>query len=185
MADAAAISVRKPAAVEKLRGETGWVEAAERCLGVRRVRETECADPTVAPGLLHQPAEGVVPVLGLAPVFYETARRPVPAAAILIDDGIAMLCKVNSDLGARARHRHSGGALRAARRRFVIWGALEQDRKRAAAGRPIDVHRPPDAVPRDHPEVVLDQDLQVIGRIHPSDLLVLAGFSRKNSCIDY
>jgi hypothetical protein len=29
MADAAAISVRKPAAVEKLRGETGRVEAAE------------------------------------------------------------------------------------------------------------------------------------------------------------
>src|SRR6516162_2548499 len=131
MADAAAISVRKPAAGEKLRGETGGGEAAERCLGVRRVRETECANPTVAPGLLHQPAQGVVPVLGLAQIFYEAALRPVPAAAILIDDGIAVLRKVNSDLGARARRRQSGGALRAARRRFVIRGALDQDRKRA------------------------------------------------------
>jgi hypothetical protein len=52
MADTAAVRVRKPAAVEQLRGETRRVEAAERCLAMPGVREAERANPAVAPGLM-------------------------------------------------------------------------------------------------------------------------------------
>src|SRR5271166_1857488 len=147
MADAAAISVRKPAAVEKLRGETGRIEAAERCLRMRRIREAERTNPAVAPGLPHQPAEGVVSVLGLAQIFCEAALRP-------------------------------------ARRRLVIRGALEEDRTRTVAGRPVDVRRQPDAVPRRHPDVALDYELLGSRRIHPISSSKSASAAIK-SCVNY
>ena len=52
MAYTAAIGVRKAAAIEKLRCQTGRVEAAEGRLSMRRVGEPEGPDPPVAPTLL-------------------------------------------------------------------------------------------------------------------------------------
>src|SRR5262249_37909897 len=88
MADAAAIGVREPTPIEKLRCQTRGVEAAERRLGMCGVREAKGPDPAVAPILPHQPGESVVSVLGLAQIFRETTRRLVTAAAILITNTI-------------------------------------------------------------------------------------------------
>ncbi len=68
--------------------------------------------------------------------------------------------EIGGDLGARARRRAKGdvggGALRAARRRFVIGGAFEDDRERPVAGRPVDIGGEPDPVARRHHDVALD-----------------------------
>jgi len=71
VADAAAIGVREPAAIEKLRRQPRRVEAAERRLGVRGIRKAKGPDPAVPPVLPDQPGESVVSVLGLAQIFRE------------------------------------------------------------------------------------------------------------------
>jgi hypothetical protein len=109
--DPAAIGIGESAAIEKLCRQTRRVETTEGRLGVRRVREAESADPAVAPVLSHQPSKRVVAVLGLAEVFRKTASRFIAAAAVLIDDGIAVAHEVPGDRRARAGRRHSDGAL--------------------------------------------------------------------------
>ena len=133
---------------------------------MRRIGEAERADPAVAPGLPHQPGERIEAVLGFAEIFREAALRPVAAAAILIDDGITVADEIAGDLGARARCGDGGGALGAARGGFAVWGAFEQDRKRPAGARPVDVGRQPDAVARRHQQIALDDHLMSSRRIH-------------------
>jgi hypothetical protein len=82
-----------------LGGEPGRVEAAERHLGVRRIREAHRRDAAVAPGLLDQPGEGIEAVLGLAQILREPALGAVAAPAILIGDGIAVRHEIGGDLG--------------------------------------------------------------------------------------
>ena len=154
--DAAAIGVRKAAAIEELRREAGRVETAERRLGVRGVGQAERADTSVAPGLAHQPGERIGAVLGLAEIFREAAARAIAAAAILIGDGIAVRDEIGGDLCARARRRVRGGDLGPARRRFVVGRAFEQDRERPGTGRTIDVGRQHDPVARRRHQVALD-----------------------------
>ena len=85
MPDAAAIGVRKPAAIEKLRGQARRIETAEGSLGMGGVGEAEGADAAVAPGLEQEPRQRVSAVGGLAQVFCKAAFRSVATAAILIE----------------------------------------------------------------------------------------------------
>ena len=59
-----------------------------------------------------------------------------------------------------------GGALGAARHGFVVGSALEQHRKRPAAGRTIDIGRQPDPVACPDDEIPLDEDIGYSGHIH-------------------
>ncbi len=158
--DAAAIGVREAAAIEELRREAGRVKAPERGLGMRGVGQPERADMAVAPGLTHQPGERIGAVLGLAEIFREFSAGAIAAAAVLIGDCVAVRDEIGGDLFARARRRVGGGALRPARGRFVVGGALEQHRKRPGPFRPVDVGRQHDLVARRRHQVALDDDLR-------------------------
>ncbi len=164
--DAAAVGIREAAAIEKLRRQPRRVETAERRLGVRGIGQAEGADAPVAPALPHQPGERVAAVLGLAQVFREAASRFVAPTAILVDDRIAVLDEVAGHLGAGTGPRGRCRPLGAARRRFVVWGALQQYRERAAARRAIDIRRQPGAVPRCDDQIPLDNDRAGPGHLH-------------------
>ena len=154
--DAAAIRVREAAAIEELRGEAGRVEAAERHLGVRRVGQAEGRDAAVAPGLPHQPSQRVIPILGLAQVFRERALGAIAAAAILVGDSVAVPNEIRRHPLARARLRIGGGDLGAARRRFVVGGALDNHRKPAGAVRAVDVGREQHPIARRDHQIALN-----------------------------
>ena len=125
MANATAIGVGEAAAIEELCRQPRRVEAAERRLRVGSIGQPEGADTAVAPRLALEPSERVETVLGLAQIFRETAAGMIAAAAILIGDGIAVPDEIGGDLGSRPRLRDCGGALRPARRRFVVGRAFQ------------------------------------------------------------
>jgi hypothetical protein len=95
MADTAAVGVGEAAAIEELCGQSRRVEAAECRLRVGRIGEPKGAEAAVAPWLVLQPSERVAAVLGLAQIFCELAARTIAAAAVLIDDGIAVLDEIS------------------------------------------------------------------------------------------
>src|SRR5256885_17188577 len=120
MPDTAAIGMREAAAIEELGGETRRVETAECHLGMRGIGEAHRRDAAVAPGLRQQPGERIEAVLGLAQIFRELPLGAVPAAAILIDDGIAVRDEIGGDLGTGARRCAAGSTLGPAPLPFVL-----------------------------------------------------------------
>ena len=164
VADPAAIGVGEPAAIEKLRCQSRWVETAERGLGVGRVGEAEGAHPAVAPALPHQPGEGVEAILGLAQILRKAAPRFVPSPTILIDDGVAVAHEIGRNLGERAGLRGGSRALRAARRGFVVRRPLQQHRKRAASRRAVHIRRQADAVSCHDHEIPIDDHFACSGQ---------------------
>jgi hypothetical protein len=99
----------------------------------------------------------------------------VAAAAILVDDGIAVAHEIGGDLGARAGLGDGSGALGAARPGFVVRGALEQDREWPVAGRTVDIGCQRNAVARGDDKIVLDDDLVCCGHIHAISSLISGG----------
>src|SRR5215469_6825134 len=124
MTDAAAIGVGEAAAIEKLCRQPGRIEAAECGLRMGGIGQAEGADAAVAPRLALQPNERVKTVLSLAHIFCKASAGMIAAAAILVGDRIAVPGEIRGELGPRAWPYVRSGALRAARRRFVIGRAL-------------------------------------------------------------
>jgi len=174
MADAAAVGVREPAAIEVLRGEARRVEAAQRHLRVRRVAEAHRRDSAVAPGLTDEPGAGVEAVRRLAQILGETALRAITPAAILVGDGIARLDEIARHRLARARRWIVGGDLRAARRRFIVGSALENHRKAPVAVRPVDIGRQPRPVARGDHDVAPNNHVEIV---------IMAGFRRSSGAL--
>ena len=104
LADAGLPRIGEAAAVQHLRDQPGRIEAAQRGLRVGGVGQAHGADAPVAPGLVAQPGAGIEPVLAVGQVFDEAALRAVPAAGVLVDDGIAM----RGEIARRVRAREAG-----------------------------------------------------------------------------
>src|SRR4051794_14421561 len=93
-----------PAWAKNARNAGCRVEAAAKVV-VAPADEPEHANAAIAPGLGGDPVERVMPVRGVVGVDPVLALRAVPAAAILVHRGIAMLDDGLPAAQDRAAHR--------------------------------------------------------------------------------
>ena len=146
LADARAPRIDEATAVQHLRHQPRRIEATQRGLGMRGVREAHGADAAVAPGLLAQPGAGVVAVLAVGQVFDEAALRAVAAARVLIHDRIAVRGEIRGKVRARRRCAIGSGDLAAAGFAAAVRRAFDDDRVWSGAVRKVEVGGEADAV---------------------------------------
>ena len=150
LANARPPRVGESAAIQHLCHQPGRIEAAQRGLCVRRVRQPGRADPAVTPVLCTQPGAGVEAVLAVRQIFDEPSLGAVTAPRVLIHHGIAMRVEIRSQFGAARRRAVGGGDLAAAGQVPTVRRALHDHRKRAGAAGQVQIRGKTHAVPHRH-----------------------------------
>ncbi len=124
---------------------------------MRGVGQPHRADPSVAPGLIENPAAAVEAVVAVAQVLHELALGLVAPAAVLVHHSVPAPNEKLRDGGATERRGIRPGSLRPAWRLLVVRRALEDDRKSSAVvGRQVHVGGEVDAIAHAHHEVAFD-----------------------------
>ena len=158
--DTGLIGVGEAAAVDQHAGQPRRVETGGGDLGMGGVGEPHGADAAIAPGLRHDPGQGVIAVLALGQVFLKTPLGTPAPAAILINHDVAMGDEMGRHLGARARAGVGGGAFARAWFGFAIRCAFQNHRERPRrGGRSVDVTGQSDTVAHPHHDITVDNHI--------------------------